>query len=292
MVPMFTVPRSTKPKFPSKYFRLLRVKDWIKNVLVFAPLVFAGEWTHLSSVMLASIAFLMFCLAAAAVYCINDIHDVFEDRSHPKKRHSRPLATGELSIATVLGLAVFLFLAMVLMSWLVLPVVLPLLLSYVGLMLAYTYYLKRQPILDIFTIASGFVIRVYAGAVAIHVPVSAWMFITTLALALYLAAIKRRQEVLRSGDRARAVLKYYSESLITRYAEMSGGAALVFYSLFVITEKQQMVLTIPIVLFALFRYWYVVEARDLGESPTDVFTSDPQLILAIIAWIGITGYVI
>ena len=276
----------------SKYFRLLRVKDWIKNSFVFAPLVFAGEMFYVQELLTASIAFIVFCLSASVVYIINDIHDSEADRMHPVKSKSRPIASGELTKSSAVKLAVLLFVGAIGVTLYFVPQVLVLLLLYISLMLVYTYYLKNQPILDIFTIAAGFVIRIYVGAIAIDVPVSSWMFITTLALALYLASIKRRQEVRNSGDGARAVLKQYSESLITRYAEMSGGASLVFYSLFVVTEKQQMVVTIPLVLFALFRYWYVVDAQELGESPGEVFSRDPQLLIAIVVWIGITGYVI
>ena len=168
---------------------------------------------------------------------------------------------------------------------LILPNVVMVIVGYMLLNIGYSLYLKHQPVLDIFTIAIGFVLRVFAGAVALDVPVSSWMFITTLCLALYLAAIKRRQELNQNGTKGRKILEKYSVALIDRYAEMSATGALVFYSLFVMSSKPQMVVTIPLVLFGLFRYWYVTETLDGGESPTDELISDQQLLLTVILWI-------
>jgi 4-hydroxybenzoate polyprenyltransferase len=158
-------------------------------------------------------------------------------------------------------------------------------LAYLALNVAYTFILKHQPVIDIFTIAIGFVLRVYAGAMALSVPVSSWMFVTTLCLALYLASVKRRQELRQSGSEGRKVLEYYSVSLVDRYAEMSATGALLFYSLFVMTARPEMIITIPFVLYGLFRYWYVVESQDYGESPTDALLSDWQLSLTVVTWI-------
>jgi hypothetical protein len=125
---------------------------------------------------------------------------------------------------------------------------------------------------------------VYTGAVAIAVPLSSWMLVTTLALALYLAAIKRREELGRSGSGARAVLGTYSNGLLDKYAIISAASAIVFYSLFVMTVRPAMVSTIPFVLFGLFRYWYIVESNGVGESPTDALWRDVPLILTIVGW--------
>jgi len=144
--------------------------------------------------------------------------------------------------------------------------------------------LEAPPVVDIFTIAIGFVLRVIAGAVALQVPVSSWMFITTLCLALYLASIKRRQELGRSGTAARKVLSAYSLSLADRYAEMSAMGALLFYSLYVLSAKPVLAATVPLVLFGLFRYWFLVESQEEGESPTDALLGDWQLLLTIALW--------
>ena len=140
-------------------------------------------------------------------------------------------------------------------------------LAYLALNLAYTFVLKHQPVIDIFSIAIGFILRVQAGAAAVDVPVSAWMFVTTLCLALYLASIKRRQELAHSGRDGRRVLKHYSVALVDRYAEMAATGTLLFYSLFVMTVQPDLAVSIPVVLYGLFRYWFVVEALEGGESP-------------------------
>ena len=157
---------------------------------------------------------------------------------------------------------------------------------YLLLNVAYSYWLKHQPVLDIFTIAIGFVLRVYAGAMAIEVPVSSWMFVTTLSLALFLAAIKRRQELVQSGEGARKVLKMYSVSIVDKFAEISATGALLFYSFFVMSARPELVITVPFVLFGLFRYWYIVEFVGEGESPTDALLNDKQLLLTVLGWIA------
>jgi 4-hydroxybenzoate polyprenyltransferase len=173
-----------------------------------------------------------------------------------------------------------------------LPAVILVIAAYLVLNLAYTFILQHQPVIDIFTIAIGFVLRVYAGAVALSVPVSSWMFVTTLCLALYLAAIKRRQELALSGKSGRKVLAHYTTELVDRYAEMAAIGALVFYSLFVMSVRPEMVIAIPFVVFGLFRYWFVVDSLDGGESPTDVLFSDWQLTLTVIIWLGVTMWTI
>ncbi len=266
--------------------QLMRPKQWVKNAFVFAPLVFTRGYLDPSAVTAATLAFVLFCLASSASYIVNDIHDIEQDRQHPKKKLSRPLASGRISHTSaliLLGVLVF-FLAL---GAFAMPQVLAVIAAYMALNLAYTFVLKYQPVVDIFSIAIGFVLRVYAGAVALSVPLSNWMAITTLSLALYLAAIKRRQELASNGARSRAVLKAYSATLIDRYAEISATGALIFYSLFVMSTYPALVFTIPLVIFGLFRYWYIVEQLDQGESPTDVILTDWSLALTVLAWIGV-----
>lgn len=265
------------------HLKLMRPKQWVKNVFVFLPLVFTGLFTDPSAVVQVLFAFVMFCLASSATYILNDWQDIEADRLHPTKQHSRPLASGQVSIKSAKFMLAGLYSILLVLAAFQ-PMVALVISGYVVLNLAYSFYLKHQPILDIFTIALGFVLRVYAGSVAIDVPVSGWMFITTLCLALYLGAIKRRQELLTSGPNTRGVLKEYSIELIDRYAEMSAIGALMFYSLFVMSEKPELVYSIPLVLYGLFRYWYLVDRHQDGESPTDVLYKDGQLVLTILIW--------
>lgn len=263
--------------------RLLRPLEWIKNVFVVAPLVFTGLFVDADAVARSAFAFVAFCIASSAAYVVNDLHDVESDRLHPVKSRLRPLASGAVTRRMALALLVALYAALAAAAT-VMPQVLAVVGTYVALNLAYTFALKHRPVLDLFTIALGFVLRVHAGATALSVPVSAWMFVTTLCVALYLAALKRRQELARSGAAGRPVLARYSVALVDRYAEMSGTGALVFYSMFVLSERPELVITVPLVLFGLFRYWYVVDDPERGESPAEALLADPQLLATVALW--------
>ena len=269
--------------------RLLRPRQWVKNVFVLAPLIFAGEFLHPESIKISLLAFALFCIASSATYIVNDLHDIERDRRHPTKSRTRPLAAGQVTVPAALTLLGVLLMLLVAGSFMA-PRVMAVIAAHLLLNVAYSFVLKHQPVIDIFTIALGFVLRVYAGAIALSVPLSSWMFVTTLCLALYLAAVKRKQELAQSGTDGRNVLEKYSIPLVERYAEMSATGALVFYSLFVMSAKPTMVITVPLVLFGLFRYWYVVEELEGGESPTDALLSDGPLLLTVILWVAACGW--
>lgn len=264
-------------------FALLRPRQWVKNAFVLAPLLFTGQFVSASALVDSLFAMAIFCIASSACYIVNDLHDIERDRRHPKKSLTRPLASGLVPVSLALAALALLY-GLLIVSWWISPRVLPVIAGYLLLNLAYTFVLKHQPVVDIFTVAIGFVLRVYAGAMALDVPVSAWMFVTTLCLALYLAAVKRRQELASHGDDSREVLGHYTPQLIDRYAEMAATGALLFYSLFVMQARPELVLTIPLVLFGLYRYWFIVEARNEGESPTDALLGDWQLQLTVVVW--------
>jgi 4-hydroxybenzoate polyprenyltransferase len=266
--------------------KLMRPKQWVKNGFVLAPMVFAGAFLNADAIYHAILAMLLFCVASSATYIINDLHDIEQDRCHPKKSKTRPLAAGIVAVPVAIILLVLLY-ALLILGWFIAPKVVLVIAAYLVLNIAYTFVLKHQPVVEIFTIAIGFVLRVYAGAMALNVPVSSWMFITTMCLALYLAAIKRRQELGQNGINSRKVLEHYSVQLVDRYAEMSATGAIVFYSMFVMSAKPALIITIPFVLFGLFRYWYVVDALDGGESPTDVLLADWQLLLTVLLWVAV-----
>lgn len=265
--------------------QLVRPKQWVKNGFVLAPLIFTGAFTNSKSIYLALLATFLFCIASSATYIVNDLRDIERDSRHPKKRKVRPLASGLVSPRSAILLLIALY-AILICGWWIEQKVILVIAGYLALNFAYTFVLKHQPVIDIFSIAIGFVLRVFAGAVALDVPVSGWMFVTTLCLALYLAAVKRGQELSQSGIEGRQVLEKYSKPLVDRYAEMSATCALVFYSMFVMSSRPELVITVPVVLFGLFRYWYVVDVLDGGESPTDALLSDLPLLLTVTAWIG------
>jgi decaprenyl-phosphate phosphoribosyltransferase len=277
--------QSSTPSQVTGLIKLLRPKQWVKNGFVLAPLIFTGAFADRSAVYLALIATLLFCVASSATYIVNDLRDIESDRRHPKKSKTRPLASGAISPRRAVALLGILY-AILIGGWWVEPKAILVIAGYLALNVAYTYVLKYQPVIDIFSIAIGFVLRVYAGAVALDVPVSGWMFVTTLCLALYLAAVKRGQELSQSGTEGRQVLEKYSKPLVDRYAEMSATCALVFYSMFVMSSRPQLVITVPVVLFGLFRYWYVVDVLDGGESPTDALLNDWPLLLTVVGWVS------
>jgi len=264
---------------------LMRPRHWIKNGFVLGPLLFSGTFIYTSAIGQALLAFTLFCLASSATYIVNDIRDIERDRHHPKKSRTRPLAAGTVPIPMAITLLILLY-GLLVWGWFIAPSVMKVIIAYLLLNVAYTFFLKHQPVVDIFTIAIGFVLRVYAGAVALAVPLSHWMFVTTLCLALYLAAVKRRQELRQNSVEGRDVLKKYSVALIDRYAGMTATGALIFYSLFVTSAKPQLIMTVPLVLFGLFRYWYVVEEREEVESPTEALLVDWQLLVTVALWAG------
>ena len=264
---------------------LMRPRHWIKNGFVLGPLLFSGTFIYTSAIGQALLAFTLFCLASSATYIVNDIRDIEHDRHHPKKSRTRPLAAGTVPIPMAITLLILLY-GLLVWGWFIAPSVMKVIIAYLLLNVAYTFFLKHQPVVDIFTIAIGFVLRVYAGAVALAVPLSHWMFVTTLCLALYLAAVKRRQELRQNSVEGREVLKKYSVALIDRYAGMTATGALIFYSLFVTSAKPQLIMTVPLVLFGLFRYWYVVEEREEVESPTEALLVDWQLLVTVALWAG------
>lgn len=269
--------------------RLTRPKQWIKNSFVLAPLIFARVYSDVSAIQHALFAFGLFCVASAACYIVNDIRDVERDRAHPVKSWSRPLAARHVTMHAAIVLLIALYVVLI-AGFVVMPALAVPILGYIALNFAYSYFLKDQPVLDIFSVASGFVLRVWGGAEALGVPLSSWMAITTLCLALYLASIKRRTELATAGSGGRKVLQEYSLALVDRYAEMSAVGALVFYSLFVMSTNPKLAATIPLVIFGLFRYWYVVETREGGETPTDVLLTDWPLIACILLWGGACLY--
>jgi decaprenyl-phosphate phosphoribosyltransferase len=268
---------------------LVRPRHWIKNAFVLAPLLFSGTFLHPGAVSNALLATLLFCVASSVAYIINDLGDIERDRTHRVKRHTRPLASGEIGMRLAIGLMIALT-AVLLAGALVLPGVVAVIAGYLALNVAYTFVLKSQPVLDIFSVASGLVFRVYAGAVALPVVLSSWMLVTTLCLGLYLAALKRRQELSHHGHESRTVLEAYSVGLLDRFAQSAETAALVFYSLFVLTTRPSLVVTIPLVLYGLFRYQYVVDALGQGESPTDALLQDVPLLVAIALWVATAAW--
>lgn len=272
----------------------LRPLHWTKNVLLFAALLFAGRWNDGVAVQRTLAAFALFCAVASAVYLLNDLQDRAADTLHPEKRR-RPIASGELPPAVAAGSSAAL---------LVLGQALALLLSvpfgiavaaYIALMLAYTYALKQIVILDIFVIASGVVLRAVAGALVIPVVLSPWFLVCVSFLALLLAGGKRRQEFMilaHDAPQHRTTLETYSPQFLDIIIGSAASGAAVSYALYTLAPSTvahvgstRLLSTFPLVVFAIFRYLFLLYREKKGGDPVATILSDQPLLLAFGAWL-------
>jgi 4-hydroxybenzoate polyprenyltransferase len=289
------------------YLTSLRPRQWTKNFVVFAAPLFAFN-LNLQSISGCFLAFVLFCCASSGFYLINDIVDVKSDRQHPIKC-TRPIAAGLVSIPVAIAMSVLLLGTALIVSWLRSPVLGITLTSYMCLQIAYNLRLKRTPILDIVAIATGFVLRAYAGFAATGISLSAWFLLCTAMLALFLAIEKRKAELRLSeikGGKTRAVLKRYSLPLLIRMESTVTTGAFMSYSLWSAGPVVQgaktpwMMLTIPFVLYGIFRYQMLSDPKDIDiiseaehklgygqytERPEEVLLTDKPLLLTVISWI-------
>ncbi|MCX2727701.1 decaprenyl-phosphate phosphoribosyltransferase [Thermomicrobium sp. 4228-Ro] len=268
-----------------------RPRQWLKNTVVLAPLVFGRQLLNISSVIDAAFATLSFCLAGSAIYFFNDWCDAAADREHPLKC-LRPIAAGRLGRRHVWSAIVLLLFGAIVFAWAAGGATPYVVSAYVGLMIGYTVRFKHVALLDIFVIATGFVLRVWAGATAVGVPLSPWLYICTVLLALFLAVAKRRHEVLLLEGVAanhRPALDEYSVPLLDALLHITATATIMTYSLYTffapsLPDDHSMMVTIPFVLYGIFRYLYLVYRRDLGGVPEQVLLDDRPLLLTIVVW--------
>ena len=271
----------------------MRPAQWAKNLFVLAPLVFGRLLEDPSALARALVALVAFCLASSTVYLINDIRDREEDRRHPLKR-LRPLAAGTLGVpAAVVATVVLGASACALALWLGTAFAL-ILATYLVINLLYTHWFKHMVILDVMSISLGFVLRVLAGAEATHVEVSRWLFLCTIFLALFLAFSKRRHEItLLAGQAAsqRRVLDHYSPAFLDQMINVVTASAVVSYALYCVAPEtvekyhtQDLVYTIPLVLYGIFRYLYLMYQSPGERNPTEAILRDPPFLINIVLW--------
>lgn len=269
------------------WFISLRPQQWIKNLFVFAALIFAKKFTDWPSVEQTLATFAVFCFAASGVYLINDAVDIEEDRLHPVKKN-RPLAAGKLNRSIVLKIGVGLMMLALLAAWGINWQLMAVTSGYLVLNLAYSFYLKRVAIVDVLCISTGFVLRVIGGAVAIQVVFSDWLLLCTFFLTLFLAIGKRRNEIVNLGStEQRAVLGKYSLHLLEQMSSMVLSATLISYALFTFSSghSRWLILTVPIVLFGLLRYLLIIDQKkNDDDGPTSDLLNDKQLRLAVLFW--------
>lgn len=270
----------------------LRPRQWVKNLFVFAGLIFSQSlFTPLLWPALA--AFAIFCALSGAIYVFNDVADVEKDRLHPTKR-TRPIARGALSIPVALTLGVLLLVGSLVAAF-ALSVPFGLVAAaYAGLLTAYSVWLKHVVILDVLTVAAGFVLRAVAGAAAIHVEISGWLVICTILVALFLALGKRRHEyrTLR-GDAAahRPILAEYSEGFLDQMVAVVTASTVTAYSLYTMSpdtvarfHTRLLPITLPFVLYGIFRYLYLLYRREMGGNPSDLLLNDRALLINTVLW--------
>lgn len=275
---------------PAALLASLRPRQWAKNAVVFAALVFDHQLFHASQFAAVFVAFLCFCLASSTVYLVNDLRDVESDRMHPRKR-TRPIPSGELS-TRLAWLAVGGLLAISVPTAIAVRTEFgAVVVGYLLLMALYTFYLKHLVIIDVFTIAGGFVLRAAGGAVALDVPISPWLYVCTVLLALFIGFGKRRHELLLLDSGAgshRRNLDEYSPQLLDQFIVITAAATVMAYSLYSfasvnLPENHSMMLTIPFVIYAIFRYLFLIHRRDGGGAP-ELLLADGPLLGCIALW--------
>ncbi len=284
----------------SAYLTLMRPQQWTKNLLVFAALLFAAQ-AHIPSQRIRALRmFAAFCLLSSAVYIFNDIIDRRSDQAHPRKRH-RPIAAGRVKPLSAAAAAAVLLAGGILLSWSLGVAAQACLLAYLILQAAYTLFLKHQVILDVMAIAAGFVLRAVGGAYAISVDISQWLLICTILLSLFLALSKRRSEILGSGNAQahRLVLGEYTLPLLDQLIAIVTAGTILSYILYTYSDQTMhkfpshlMPLTLPFVLYGIFRYLYLIYRRAEGGEPELLMVKDLPLLIDIALWAAAVAAVV
>jgi len=271
----------------------MRPKQWIKNSVIFAALVFSHTLAEPSHLLRSVGAFLLFCAVSSAVYILNDIIDLKNDLAHPTKSR-RPIAAGEISRGAAGLVGVALAAGALLLSYELSRPFAAMALLYLAINILYSLWLKRVVIVDVMVISSGFVIRAISGGLVIGVDVSAWLILCTVLMSLFLGFTKRRQELAQLEVQAvshRAILKEYSVAFLDQMISIVTAATVVAYFLYTLAPETRaklgtpyLPLTIPFVLYGIFRYLYLVHQKNMGDSPTGALYGDPPLLIDVVLW--------
>ncbi|MDR6718070.1 4-hydroxybenzoate polyprenyltransferase [Paenibacillus sp. 2003] len=273
----------------SGLFRLLRPKQWTKNLLLFAALLFSFEEIRAETILATLLGFILFSLVAGCVYILNDFVDRDRDRQHPVKKY-RPMASGQVNPSHALLFGIILLILSVGTAFMMNPLFGVLCIVYFLLNVSYSFVLKHLVILDMMTIAAGFVLRAIAGGVLIHVPFTPWFLICTMLLSLFLAIGKRRNELtLLEGNTGshRKVLDNYSITLLDQFNTIVTTATIISYSLFTFTSDRTIHLmwTIPLVIYGMFRYLYLIHMKNQGGSPDRVLFEDKPILITVMLYV-------
>ena len=277
-----------------KYIELIRAKHWIKNLLIFIPLICSG-FINAENVLNLIIGFFSFSFISSFIYIINDIKDIEKDKLHPRKK-KRPLPSGKITKKRAIIIAIILLIASLSFNYIIYKEILNvsfyLLLAYMIINILYSMGLKNIAILDIILLATGFIIRVYYGASIINVQVSDWLFLTILNASLFLGLGKRKKELINNKD-SRKVLKEYNESFLDKFQYISLGLMLVFYSLWTIEQDIKFLsLTIPLLIIIFMKYCLIIEKSDEGDPTTILYQDKMLLFLCLIYGISMIMFLV
>ena len=281
---------------------LLRPKHWIKNVIVFAPLIFAKGLFNTSLLVTSLRAFVAFCLTASAVYILNDIADAESDRAHPEKRY-RPLASGAISRPAALAILALLVCASAFICAVMEMKFIVVVIAYFLLNVAYSFRLKEVVLLDVFLIAGGFMLRVLGGAYAIGVQVSSWIVLCSMFISLFLGFAKRRGELVNvqgaESGAPRRVLLLYRVEFLDQMLTIAAAGAVIAYALYTVAPRtlatfgtENLIYTTIFVIYGVFRYLYLIHSGRQGENPTNALTSDIPILVNGLLWVLACVYLI
>lgn len=281
---------------------LIRPRQWLKNVFVFAAIIFAGQLLNFHLLFLNIIAFAAFCGVSGMTYIINDITDLEADRIHKKKRF-RPLAAGELTINEAKIFFVVIAILTTILCYRLGLNFSAVIIIYFIINLFYSVWIKEVVIVDVFFISFGFMLRVVGGAAAINVSISSWMILTTIFISLFLAISKRRAELssvdTENIERQRKVLRHYDVIFTDQMNTVAATGTIICYALYTVSEKatstfhtDNLIYTTPFVIYGIFRYLYLIHKKNLGESPEQIVTKDIPLIISIALWFLVSVFII
>ena len=286
----------------TQILKLIRIPQWIKNFFVFVPLVFSLNLFKGDYFLTSFTGFLAFCLTSGIVYIINDIADVEADRAHPKKKN-RPIASGRISPGQGIVISIIFAGGVAGLCLNVSTSFIFLLMLFFLINVLYSIKLKHMVLLDIFSIAAGFLIRVLAGAVIISVTISSWLVLTTMFISLFLAVMKRHSELEilteNSNVETRKVLAFYSLNFADQLATVAAAGVIICYALYTVSERtisvfntENLIYTTPFVVFGIFRYMYLVYMNKQGENTTQILLTDLQLMVTVILYGTVTLLII
>ncbi|MCX8093155.1 MAG: decaprenyl-phosphate phosphoribosyltransferase [Candidatus Goldbacteria bacterium] len=272
------------------FFELLRIRQWIKNFLIYIALIFTNNLFNFNLLLKTTVGFILLCFASSSIYIFNDIKDAKEDRYHPIKKN-RPIASGKIKSSFAISISLIMLLVSLFGSFIIEKNFFVIILVYILLSVAYTFKLKNIVILDILIVATNYVLRAVSGAIIINVEISPWLLICTSLLALFVILAKRRYELsLSSAIKHRKILQEYSIPLLDEMISVTTASTISAYALYTFTSEtalkhNYLLLTMPFVLYGIFRYLYLIHKKNLGGNPEYIFTKDIPTIINIILWI-------